>query len=119
MADGGQLEIPGLVPELREADPPMVVAAKRTLRALETSGRVEDRHAVLVTMVVELAAAIHAGTRSGRASAVAMAAAQLRETMLVLDPPPEDGDAGMEALRLMREFMDAVDRAAETGSAEL
>lgn len=108
-----QLELPGIVPEVRESDSLMVVAAKRTLSALEKAGRVEERHAVLATMVVQLSAAIDKGTASGRASAVAMAAAQLRETVLVLDPPPEDGDAAVEAARLMREFMDAVERAAD------
>lgn len=107
-----QLELPGVVPESRRDDGVMVAAAKRTLSELERLDRIEPRHAVLVAMVVELAASIEAGRRSGRASAVAMAAAQLRETMLVLDPPPEDGDAGAEAMRLWSEFMAKVEDAA-------
>ena len=109
-----QPAIPGLeVPELHHADSPMVRAAKSTLAELARTGAVGARHAVQVQLVIQLAQAIDAGTRSGRASAVAMAAAQLRETMLVLDPPDELGSADMRDR--LREFMATVERAANNG----
>lgn len=107
----GQLELPGLTPPAG-SDTPMVVAAKATLDELRTLGVLERRHAVLVQLVLSLASAIDAGARMGRASAVAMAAAQLRETVLTLDPPPEDGDAGAQAHARLAEFLQAVERAA-------
>lgn len=70
-------------------EPAIVRAARTTLQALQEEGVLGPRHAVLVALVMDLAHAVAAGARSGRASAAAMAAAQLRETMLVLDPPPE------------------------------
>lgn len=99
MSDDDQPTLPGLEPPGTGAEPPMVQAARTTLLALQRDGVLEDRHAVLVALVLELAQAVAAGSRSGRASAAAMAAAQLRETMLVLDPPPEVGSVdGREAL---------------------
>lgn len=91
MSDDTQPTLPGFEAPTRGPDTPMVKAARATLDALATAQVLEPRHAVLVQLVMSLAGAIDAGVRSGRASAVAMAAAQLRETMLVLDPPPEVG----------------------------
>lgn len=87
---------------------PMVESARTTLAALRSSGRLETRHAVLVQLVLSLAGAIDRGVQSGRASAVAMAAKQLLETMLVLDPPPEDAGAP-DAGRALAEFMAALE----------
>lgn len=114
MADE-QLELPGVVPEPSAADTAMVQAATRSLRELEKVGTITERHAVQVQLVLSLSAAIDAGARSGRASAVAMAARELRETMLVLDPPPEDPAEGAEARRLMAAFMEAVEAHANAG----
>lgn len=104
--------IPGLeVPEAKADDGPMVKAAQVTLAALRESGTLAPRHAVLVQLVHSLAGAIDAGVRSGRASAVAMAAKQLLETMIVLDPPPEEGGAAEVAARLaLAEFVDRLER---------
>lgn len=96
--------LPGLEPPTpREGH--MVVAARATIAALQEAERIERRHTVLVQLVLSLAAAIDRGVYSGRASAVAMAAAQLRETVLILDPPPEDGDADLAARKALAEFM--------------
>lgn len=93
--------LPGLeVPAAAVSDGPMVRAAAVTLEALREAGGIGPRHAVLVQLVHSLAGAIDAGVRSGRASAVAMAAKQLLETMLVLDPPPEEGGVAEVAAAL-------------------
>lgn len=107
-----QLELPGVVPPAGDHDSAMVSAAKRSLAQLAATGQLTERHAVQVQLVVSLAGAIDAGTRAGRASAVAMAARELRETMLVLDPPPEDPAEGAEALRRWEDFMAKVEAAA-------
>jgi len=97
--------IPGLeVPDATPSDGPMVQAAAVSLQALQASGTLEPRHAVLVQLVRSLAGAIDRGVTSGRASAVAMAAKQLLDTMVVLDPPPEDGT---DKARLAREALEA------------
>lgn len=109
-----QPQLPGLeVPEVHSSDSPMVVAAKRTLDELRRSGQLGARHAVQVQLVLSLAAAIDAGARAGRASAVAMAAGQLNETMDRLDPPDELG--GQDARARLAEFMATVEKAANNG----
>lgn len=105
-----QPTLPGLEPPPASAGA-MLKAAHHSIDTLREAGRITGGNAVLASMVLSLADAIDKGARSGRASAVAMAAAQLRETMLVLDPPPEDG-ADVDALRMLREFMDKVERVA-------
>lgn len=112
--DQGQLELWAL-PERREQDTPLVAATKHTLEQLRAHDRLPPERAALAQLCLSLAAAIDGGARSGRASAVAMAAAQLRDTMLVLDPPPEDGDASQDAVRLLGEFMAKLEAAAEAG----
>ncbi len=109
-ASQDQPAIPGLeIPDPHPGDSPMVAAAKATLAALNASGRVGARHAVQVQLVLSLAQAIDAGARSGRASAVAMAAGQLNETMDRLDPPDESSP---ELRDRLAEFMRTVERAA-------
>ena len=110
---GEQLELPGLsIPEPHPSDSAMVRAAKQTLDELHRAGRVTSRHAVQVQLVLALAQAIDRGTRSGRASAVAMASKELRETMLVLDPPDENNP---ELRDRLAEFMATVELAANNG----
>ena len=118
MSDDGQLELPGLVPQLVRTDGAMVVAAKRTLAALETTGQLVERHAVLVQSVITLADAMDCAMAGRKASyAVAQNAKELREVMLVLDPPPEDPAEGAEARRLFAQFVEAVEGHANTGDA--
>lgn len=116
MTGDGELELnlPGLN-DARDQDSAMVKACKLTIAALAEAGRLEPRHAVLTQLLVALAEAIDGGRRSGRASAVAMAARELRDTLLMLDPPPEDGDKGADALRLLRDFQAKVEAAANNG----
>lgn len=112
-----QLALPGLeVPEVTGHDSPMVVAAKVTLAELATAGTVTTRHAVQVQLVLQLAHAIDRGSASGRASAVAMASKELRETMLVLDPPDEMASAS--ARDRLREFVAQVERVANGTDSE-
>jgi arginine decarboxylase-like protein len=110
MLDDGQPAIPGL-PALtpRDNDTPMVTAARVSLSALAESGRIEARHAVLVQSVITLAGAMDAGLRNGRASAVAMAAKNLLDTMQALDPPPEDGDADAAARKALADFFATIE----------
>lgn len=109
--------IPGLVlPELGGMDGPMAKAAHVTLQALAECGGLEPRHSVLVQLVQSLAGAIDRGVASGRASAVAMAAKQLLETMLVLDPPPEGPKVG-DAAKRMDAFFQRIEDHANGGGA--
>lgn len=104
--------IPGLVVSVpgSSQDGAMAKAAAVSIQALVDAGNLEPRHQVLVQLVHSLAGAIDRGVQSGRASAVAMAAKQLLDTMVVLDPPPEDGT---DSQRLARELLAEFHRKAE------
>lgn len=114
MTTSEQLALPGLViPEALDSDSAMVAAAKASLAELRRTGAVESRHAVQVQLVLQLARVIDAGSRTGRASAVAMASKELRETMLVLDPPDELASAS--ARSKLEAFMALIEQAANNG----
>lgn len=85
--------LPGLelVPSDQKDVSPMRRAVIATIEALEKDRLLEPRHAGLCQLALELADAVTAGRRSGRASAAAMAAGQLRDTLLAL-PAPVAGD---------------------------
>lgn len=100
------------LPQVRDSDSPMVKACHRTIQALEATGKLTAASALLVQLLLELSAAIDRGRAAGRASAVAMAARELRDTLLMLDPPPEDGAAGERALHALEEFVAAAEAAA-------
>lgn len=109
-----QLELPGMgEPENRSSA--MVRACHSTIKALAEVGKLAPQHAVLTQLLLELSGAIDRGRAAGRASAVAMAARELRDTLLMIDPPPEDGPAGEDAARQLREFMATVEAAANNG----
>lgn len=95
-----QPPIPGLgmVEAPAAAESQLETAARRTLTALWNSGALDDTHALACQLVIELARAVDAGTRAGKASAVAMAAAQLRETWQALLPVDGAGAGEGEAL---------------------
>lgn len=78
-------------------------AVVTTLQALEEDHLLEPRHSAMAQLALELADAVNAGTRGGRASAAAMAAAQLRETLLAL-PAPMAADIQQK----FSEFVDAL-----------
>jgi hypothetical protein len=85
--------IPGLelVPQDQQSVSPMRAAVVATINALGADGLLEARHAAMCQLALELADAVTAGRRAGRASAAAMAAGQLRDTLLAL-PAPIEGD---------------------------
>lgn len=114
-ADDGQLQLPGIDLADRDNDTPMVAATRATIGALRDEGKLTRADTAMVQLALSLSAAIDGGARSGRASAVAMAAQQLRDTLLTLDPPPEDGDATEGAKRQLAEFMQALEYAANHG----
>lgn len=89
MLPGLELEAPGAA----HGQTSMRVAVAQTIQSLLDDGLLEPRHAGLAQLALELADAVSAGTRSGRASAAAMAAGQLRETLLAL-PQPQEAEAG-------------------------
>jgi hypothetical protein len=107
------LYLPGLEPG-HASDSAMVKAARQTLAALQAADKLRPEHALLTQLILSLAAAIDGGTRSGRASAVAMAAKELREALLQLDPPPEEGQT--DAAKVLRDFMDDLERHANGGT---
>lgn len=59
-------------------------AVRRSLAALDAAGLLQETHAMAMQLVLDLARAVGIGTRNGRASAAAMAAAQLREAWSLL-----------------------------------
>lgn len=63
------------------------LAVRRTLIALADQELLEPRHAGLMQLCISMAQAVDAGVRSRRASAAAMAAAQLREALVLLPEP--------------------------------
>lgn len=99
-----------------KSDSPMVGAAHHTLEALRDANMLTPRHGVLVQLMLSLSQAIDHGNARGRASAVAMASRELRETLMMLDPPPADMDASADAVRRLTEFMAVLDRAAAAGT---
>lgn len=110
---GDQPALPGL--EVPEHSSPMVRAAHDTITALRDLNKLRAEHAILTQLLLELAGAIDRGRAAGRASAVAMAARELRDTLLMLDPPPEEGAAGDRAREALARFVAAVEQAANNG----
>jgi succinate dehydrogenase/fumarate reductase flavoprotein subunit len=86
------LQLPGLEtvnPEYGYAASPLRTAVEATLKQLEQDGLLTERHVGIAMLALELADAVVAGRRAGRASAVAMAARELRETLQALPAPAE------------------------------
>nr|WP_278101905.1 hypothetical protein [Microbacterium proteolyticum] len=99
---GLELETPGV-----PVTSAMRAAVVATINALHDENLLEPRHAGLCQLALELADAVTAGRRSGRASAAAMAAGQLRDTLLAL-PQPVAGD-------VKQRFEDFVDKLVSNG----
>jgi hypothetical protein len=83
--------LPGLEPPAAR-DSAMVKAARRTLASLHAIGKVDETHAVLCQQMLELADVVDRGRRQGKASAVAMAAAQIIATYQLMVPETKGGD---------------------------
>jgi hypothetical protein len=81
-------------------------AARRSLAALQASGLLEDRHAVTMQLVLDLARSVGRASAKGQAAAAAMAAAQLREAWALL-PQPDGGSEGDEWDELARDLRHA------------
>ena len=69
------------------------MSVQRTIAALDDKGLIEPEHEALCQLALELADAVTAGKNSRRASAAAMAAGQLLDTLAAL-PQPVALDAG-------------------------
>lgn len=85
--------LPGLEPPAPRASL-LERATRRTIAALEADDRVDESHAMLLQLLLDLAEVVDAGRRQGKASAAAMAAAQMLAAYAVLVPPVEGGDSG-------------------------
>jgi hypothetical protein len=66
---------------------------RRTIAAVDTAGLLAERDAATCQLALELVAAVDAGIARGRGSAAAMAARELRETLMMLPQPESDADA--------------------------
>lgn len=78
-------------------------AALTTIRRLDELDLLDEADTLTVQLVIELARAVGAGVRNGRASAVAMAAKELREALATLPEVPRSGDAFDELARQLAE----------------
>lgn len=81
-------------------------AARRSLDALDKAGLLNETHALPMALVLDLARAVAMGTSTGKASAAALAAAQLREAFLllpVLDDAPAQDEWDQLAIRMRQE----------------
>lgn len=84
-----QLTLPGLELDGDQVGPTSALrrAVTETLAELSALGLLERRHVGMAQLALELADAVTKGNRAGRASAAAMAAAQLREVLQALPAP--------------------------------
>lgn len=82
--------LPGLEPPSR-GEPAIKLAARRTLVALEAAGYLDERHAVINQLILDLADVVESGRVQGKASAAAMAAAQLLAAYQLLMPEASEG----------------------------
>lgn len=103
-----QLPLPGLDEPTRTASA-IELAARRTIKALDELGLLDERHALTCQLIVDLAQSVDDGRRARRASAAAMAAAQLLAAIDRL-PEPTDDPTEDPFEQLLREVAEA-DRA--------
>ena len=89
--------LPGLdVPNRLE--PALLSALRTTFAALDADGLLEPRHAALMQLCTELAESVANAKVSRRATAVALAARELRETLALLPEPAVSEDDGWKGL---------------------
>ena len=84
------LSLPGIEPTER-AVPPLVDATRRTIAALVEAQLVNEQHAMHCQLMLDMAESVASATRYGKASAAALAAAQLLAAWDHL-PKPETGE---------------------------
>lgn len=102
--------LPGLEPDA-PVDGSIVRAARRTLRALEAAGDLEDRHAVMAAALVVAARSLdRAAAPGGRTKeyAVANLTREIRETWTALQPETTEGPDGDDFDLLASELREAM-----------
>lgn len=82
--DQPMLPLPGLDPDPKPGGA-LVAAVRRTIAALERQNVLSERHAATLALALALAQSIDGGAAARRASAVAMAAKELREVLAILE----------------------------------
>lgn len=87
--------LPGMA-SLEPAATPMERAARLQIASLRDRGMLTADHAIVVQLVLDLARAIGLSAGKGRASALAMAAKELREAVALL--PGDGADDGFDEL---------------------
>lgn len=70
---------------------PLELAAHRTLAALEADGLLTEQHALIAQLILDLARVATLSVRTGKASAAALAGAQLLAAYDVLTPDTAEG----------------------------
>lgn len=85
----------------------LVAAATTTLRVLDDKGLLRPEDALTVQLVLDLAAAVAAGVQSKRASAVALAARELREAMALL--PQTEAPTGPDTFEALAQMLATVE----------
>lgn len=103
--EAADVALPGLGEEDREPARSLLVdAARRSIAALSASGVLDETHALPCRLLLQLAEAVDVGVRSGKASAAAMAAAQLIATYELLLPAEAKGGETDEWTQLLAEL---------------
>jgi hypothetical protein len=99
--------LPGLEPPAR-GESPLQLATRRTIAGLNRAGLLDERHAMVTQLLLDLAEVHDVGRRHGKASAAAMAAAQmLAGYQLLMPEAPSGGDDNDEWTRLANELRQA------------
>lgn len=89
--DESQPTLPGLELDDASRHGRMHATVVHTLEALQREGLIDDRHAAMMQLSLELADSMAMARAGNKAYAVAAVAAQLRETLLALPAPPDAG----------------------------
>lgn len=101
------LPLPGLErPKAGVTD--LELAARRSLDALARANLLNESHSLPMALILDLARAVAHGTATGKASAAALAAAQLREAWQLL-PAMEQAPAEDEWTQLARQLREEAD----------
>lgn len=85
-------------------------AVRRTIAAIDAAGQLSERDAATCQLAIELSRVVQLGITSRRSTGAAMAARELRDTLLML-PQPEASPGGTEWDDLARRLAEADDHA--------